>query len=430
MSASLAYVTGAHALKVGFADIVGIIRLEHHFNDFAMSYRFNNGVPNQLTQYYTPATNISNLDAERGFYAQDKWTLKRWTITRGRALRHIQHRISRTAPRAGRLAAQPEPDVSRELVGTVQGPFSRVQGSPTTSSAPARTAIRASVGRYILAISPVVGNPVTNLATNVTRSWTERQPGLRAELRPREFSGKRRCAGSSRTSRSGAIRPSTTYDPEVLEGWGVRPYNWEFSTGVQHEIGPRVGIDLGFFRRWYGNFTVTDNRAVAATDFSPFQITAPLDPRLPDAAGTVITPLYNLNPDKVGQVDNYVTLASNFGKQIEHWNGIDLTMNARLERNTPAAGRREHGRTSTDNCEVMAKVIETNPVNLPYCHVDTRFLTQLKFLGSYMVPRVDVSGSRGRSRASLDRTSWPTTTPRTPSSSLHWAGRCPEELRT
>ena len=53
MSASLAYVTGAHALKVGFADIVGVIRLEHHFNDFAMSYRFNNGVPNQLTQYYT-----------------------------------------------------------------------------------------------------------------------------------------------------------------------------------------------------------------------------------------------------------------------------------------------------------------------------------------------------------------------------------------
>ena len=388
MSASLAYVTGAHALKVGFADIVGIIRLEHHFNDFAMSYRFNNGVPNQLTQYYTPATNISNLDAERGFYAQDKWTLKRWTINGG-----VRFDIFNTGFPEQHLG----PGVwlpNRNLTFPESSWYGFKDLSPRAGVAydvfgTGRTAIRASVGRYILAISPVVGNPVTNLATNVTRSWTDGNRDFvpNCDLVNSQANGE---CGIISDLTFGAIRPSTTYDPEVLKGWGVRPYNWEFSTGVQHEIGPRVGIDLGFFRRWYGNFTVTDNRAVAATDFSPFQITAPLDPRLPDGGGTVITPLYNLNPDKVGQVDNYVTLASNFGKQIEHWNGIDLTMNARLERNILLQGGVSTGRTSTDNCEVMAEVIETNPVNLPYCHVDTRFLTQLKFLGSYMVPRVDV----------------------------------------
>ena len=43
------------------------------------------------------------------------------------------------------------------------------------------------------------------------------------------------------------------------------------------------------------------------------------------------------------------------------------------------------GRTSTDNCEVVAKV--DNP-STQFCHVDTAFLTQVKLLGSYTVPKV------------------------------------------
>ena len=60
--------------------------------------------------------------------------------------------------------------------------------------------------------------------------------------------------------------------------------DWEFSAGVQHEVAPRVGLDVSYFRRWYGNFTVTDNEAVGAGDFAPFTVVAPtrtcLAPRL------------------------------------------------------------------------------------------------------------------------------------------------------
>ncbi len=43
----------------------------------------------------------------------------------------------------------------------------------------------------------------------------------------------------------GSSRVSTFYDPRMLEGWGVRGYNWEFSAGVQHEIIPRLSASVG-----------------------------------------------------------------------------------------------------------------------------------------------------------------------------------------
>jgi hypothetical protein len=148
-----------------------------------------------------------------------------------------------------------------------------------------------------------------------------------------------------------------------------------------------VGIDVGYFRRWYGNFTVTDNRLTAPSDFSPFSITAPVDPRLPGGGGYLVSDLYNLNPNKVGQVDNYSTFASNFGKRIEHWNGVDVSVNARPRSDVLIQGGLSTGRTSTDNCDVVVKVDNPSP---QFCHVDTLFLTQAKLIATYTVPKVDL----------------------------------------
>jgi hypothetical protein len=101
--------------------------------------------------------------------------------------------------------------------------------------------------------------------------------------------------------------------------------------------------------------------------------------------------LYDRNPDTVARgAINVNKLASDFGKQIRHWNGIDLGVDARLNNGVTLQGGLSTGRTSTDNCEVLALVPESDPRGVPYCHQDTEFLTQVKFLGAYTVPRIDV----------------------------------------
>jgi hypothetical protein len=198
----------------------------------------------------------------------------------------------------------------------------------------------------------------------------------------------------------GKPTPSTTIDPAILNGYGVRPYNWEFSAGVQQQLAPRVSVDVGYFRRWFGNFAVTDNRALAATDFTAFTVTAPVDDRLPDGGGYQVSQLYDAN--KIVASDNYFTFASNYGEQIQQWNGIDLTVNARMRGGLLLQGGLSTGKTTTDSCEIRAQLPELSlaaPFTLgltnPYCRVETPFLTQYKFLGSYTVPKIDVlvSGS-------------------------------------
>ena len=88
-------------------------------------------------------------------------------------------------------------------------------------------------------------------------------------------------------------------------------------------------------------------------------------------------------------------MSSNYGKEIEHWNGVDISLDARLTGGVRVQGGVSTGRTSTDNCEIVAKLPEifssaTTALPADYCHLDSPFLTQVKGMGSYTIPRVDV----------------------------------------
>jgi hypothetical protein len=155
---------------------------------------------------------------------------------------------------------------------------------------------------------------------------------------------------------------------------------------------PRVSVDVSYFRRSYGNFNVTDNRAVSASDYDRFSIVAPVDSRLPDGGGYTISGFNNLNPAAQTRLgDNFATLAKNFGEQTEVWNGVDIGANARLSNGVFVQGGTSTGRTVSDNCEIVAVLPEVSPNGAPYCHEVQSWLTQVKGLASYTIPRIDVS---------------------------------------
>jgi hypothetical protein len=375
-------------LKVGFSNLWGKRDTWTIDNDSSLSYRFLNGVPNQITQRATPSLTKEMLKGELGVYAQDKWTVRRVTLNAGVRFDYFGSSFPEQHLGPARLI----PD--RDLTFSETDWYGFKDVTPRLGAAydlfgNGRTAVKVSIGKYTLAANPTIGNPVSNLAFRVTRSWVDADRDYVPDCDLPNPQANGEC-GRLSDVRFGQPIPSTTFDPATLSGWGVRPFNWEFSTGVQHELFPRVGIDVAYFRRWYGNFVVTDNRAVGPDNFSRFNVTAPLDPGLPGGGGYVVNDLYNLNPPQVGQVDNYVTFARNFGGQSEHWNGFDVSVNARPRGGMLLQGGLSTGRTSTDSCELQAQLPEMNPLGLPYCHVDTAFLTQLKFLGTYLVPKLDV----------------------------------------
>jgi hypothetical protein len=137
---------------------------------------------------------------------------------------------------------------------------------------------------------------------------------------------------------------------------------------------------------------VTDNLAVDASDFDAFNITAPADSRLPGGGGYVVSGLYDLRDDKVGQVNRFVTNSSQYGSQLEHWNGVDVTVATRLRQGLSVQGGLSTGRTVEDSCEIRQALPETAPTN-PHCRVEGAWLTHVKAFGSYIVPRVDVQVS-------------------------------------
>ncbi|MEP7306343.1 MAG: hypothetical protein ABJA98_12570 [Acidobacteriota bacterium] len=268
-----------------------------------------------------------------------------------------------------------------------------------------KTAVKVTLGKYNEA-SSVAGvysnlNTLNRLSTTTTRSWTDANGNFAADCdlmnplaQDNRASGRDFC-GAWGTQPFGQNVVSTNYDPATYSGWSNRPYNWDLGASVTHEIVARVSATVGYFRRLYGNFIVTDNLAVGPQDYSRYTIAVPTDTRLPSSA-TILTG-FDVDPAKFGITNNLVAPSSSYGEQSDHWNGVDVTVDARQRNGLTVQGGFSTGRTVTDNCGVLAKVPEARFTTAwqpeEYCQLSTGFLTQLRGLGAYTIPKIDVQVS-------------------------------------
>lgn len=420
--ASATYITGAHSFKVGISDMFGYIdgtAYHHH----PLSYRLNNGVPNQLTERafnYSAQSHSNNL----GIFAQDKWTIDRLTLSAGVRFDYFGSGFPDQVLGPGLLFPNRNVNVPAQSALNWKDITPRF-GVVYNVFGDGKTAVRASASKYLLgqglnglASNP---NPINTLASIATRSWTDTNGNGVPDcelLNPLGNSNRGDACGALSDQNFGSLVPGATYDPNLLGGWGHRNYNWEFSAGVQRQIGRSMSVDVAYFRRLFGNFWVVDNLAVAASDFDRYTITAPVNAQLPDGGGYSVT-AYDLNPSKFGTPARlYSTLSDTIGKWTDHWNGFDVGINARFA-SVLVQGGVSVGRRTADNCDVVSKV----PEMLSYvgtaaevtgsqggaapgtivspgtwqssCRIQTPWsaYTQAKLIARYTIPKVDLSVS-------------------------------------
>ncbi len=396
LRASLSRTTGSHALKFGTQVWLG----DAHFlaDSYGLGpYSLNllNSVPQSVVYRMDPLLR-SGESVNVGVYAQDQWTVKRLTLNLGlrfdsidigypdqfeQATAYFPARQFAAGDLANWKDVSPRSGLSYDLFGN------------------GRTAIKATASRYVASEGPNTlsgSNPANASSGSLTRTLTSVPPLINGVYVPQgdptnpEPNGN---LGRSPNANWGQSRITTRTDPDVVNGWGKRGYQWEFGANIVQQLFSRTSVDVGYFRRVFGNFLVTDNLATGPSDFSQFCITAPRNPALPDGGGQEICGLYNVNPAKFGQQDILETSSDNYGKQTRHYNGIAVSVNQRLSQGLVLQGGVSSGSSITDICDLIDTLPEllisgstVSPASR--CHLASSWLKtmQVKFLASYKLP--------------------------------------------
>jgi hypothetical protein len=396
---SASYVTGAHNLKAGYT--AGYQRAQTALitGESQMTYRFNNGVPNQFT-FRLPNFRTSNRTMMSALFVQDTWTRGRLSLQG--ALRY--DRAWSWSPAEGNGTT----DTSRFNAAPIR--FERTPSvdayqdiSPRAGVAydvfgTGRTAVKFALGRYLAPATNdapyTQNNPASRIINNANRNWLDGNNNKVVDcdiLNPaaQTAPGGDTCGALTGNALNfGQVGNLTRVNPDVLQGWGARRYDWLWGVELQQQIVPRVSFDAAFNRRSFGNYTATDDQALGPADYQPWTIIAPTDSRLPNGGGYPVT-LYTPTAAAAARpAQGYVTFETDFGPARTHnWQGVDLSLRARMQSGLTLSGGTSTGRTLIDTCRTVVKIDSPDPRG---CHNEEPYQTTLRGLASYTVPKVDV----------------------------------------
>jgi len=398
---TMSYVTGVHSLKVGYQAGYLMTRNTTMVGQ-QISYRFNNGAPNQMSQRVGPnrVTDSVRYDA---VFVQDQWTRNRLTIQGG-----LRYETAKSWAPGGDSNGIIEPHQfgPANLFPRTEGVSGYHDITPRMGAAydlfgNGRTALKVSMGKYLQGAftgeAYTINNPAATLVTTVNRTWSDPNGNRVAEcdFLVRELSGE---CGPWQNLNWGSSVQTTRVNPDVLEGWGVRNHDWQFSGSITQELLPGIALEVSYSRRWWNNFFVTHNAALGPQDFDTVTLTAPSHPQLPGGGGYPVTFLTRNVTSAVGASDPYFTRASDFGDETHYWHGADVQVNARMKNGLLLQGGTSTGRGVNDTCAVDTarfgrpqRVIGEDQT--PDCAASEPWLTNLRGLATYTVPKVDVTVS-------------------------------------
>jgi len=466
------YVTGSHSFKVGF-DLNGAFRWALSQSVIPYSYVVStlpsNGVgagipvPVSLTLRSDGCTDpLSRLVSGRivggntsiqpgcptdtagspnrvrtegGVFVQDKWTMNRLTVSAGLRIDWFDSQNpafhlypSLTTPL--RDYDVPAFDTTRYRDWTPKA------GVAYDLFGDGKTAIKANVGKYVLGQALLVGGlasqPGYNVQLTSSRAWTDNNKNFipdcdltrNTNQGPTQVGADNQvdtclaAVGANALMYSNSLNPNLAVQDDARYGWGKRPYSWEFSVSAQREIGKGVSVNGGVFKRWFGNFLVTDDTSHTADQYTQFGIPQSAIPAPPVSAGGAALPTTGLNTTGFFNV-NDTRPATNLqglsdtmfpGSNVyDHWFGFDLGINARLPHGVIVQGGLSTGHQTTDYCDVedpakagnqaLVEMLLVSPApglppsvntSINTCHMAQKWLPQVKFLGSYTIPKIEV----------------------------------------
>jgi hypothetical protein len=411
--ASASYVTGAHNFKFGYIGGYLVEDIQNHGNDLNLAYTFNGGKPSSLTESLRVFTQSDRVRYD-ALYGQDQWTMNRLTFQGALRFDHA-------------FSYSPDQTIGPALINgqtflATPLTFGRTDGVNYKDISPrggvawdvfgnGRTAVKFNVGKYEdpasnLSSNYSINNPLARIAQTTNRTWIDANGDFVPQCDLTVTAANGECLAMQTPQFGTATRTTAAIDPNLLNGWGIRPNDWQIGASIQQQVLPRVSVEFGYFHRWLNNFTATDNTLVSASDFNSFALNAPVDPRLPSGGGYAVNGLYNITSAAFarGASNNVAdaTVLSNGGVEYSRYNGILINISARASKGLTFQGGINSGKTVQDICAITAALPEltinalgngvaplVGPTN-PYCHTDPGMTTKLSGVGSYVIPKIDV----------------------------------------
>ena len=379
LNASVSYVTGSHNFKAGlnFANNRTALAYSPPGDIFA-GYFFNGWPIGILVGGNGNQRQGINMDCDCGLYVQDAWTMERLTLNAGFRYDWFQNSVPGGTREAGFFAPEltlPDPLVENIPSWTnYNGRF----GAAFDLFGDGSTAVKASVGRY-----------VANEGTGLTQGFNPIYPYGLLDWRPwTDLNGDGTALNPDGTPQVNEVGPSnnpnygtsviqTTYDETLRRGT-----NWEYSAGVERQLGAGWALSAMWHRRAYANFNWEDNLNTSAADWMMAGTwTGPTDPDLPPNAQGIQVPIYVSRPGIDIQTGNdYLT---NDPHRWSTWNGFEVILDGELPRGGFMTGSITAGTSHEYRC---ASGILENPNDLRFCETRMPYRPMGKLSGALPLP--------------------------------------------